>query len=217
MKELIKITENNGKKAVSARELHKYIETWHYNESYPNYIVSSFGNIKECASDKPVKIHRNNRGYKSVSINTLNGCKLKLLHRIVAETFLTVKLNEKLTVNHINGNKSDNRTINLEWVTYSENNKHAYRIGLKKGFSSLKNKRGYDYHLSREVSQYDLNGNFIKTFGSLRLASEDTKTSRGCISLCAKGKYKQANGYLWRFGSVNTYPVDVLSEVIKAN
>lgn len=212
MEQLIKVTETNGQQAVSARELHKYIETWHYNENYNGILISSFGRVKNYIENKPIKIYYNSRGYQTISCNTKR-FHLVLLHRIVAETFYGT-IGNKMTVNHINGNKQDNRSVNLEIITYSENNKHAYLIGLKKGYSSLKGKRGYEYHLSKEISQYDFNLNLIETFGSLRLASEKTKVSRNCISNCAKGIYKQAGGFIWRFGSVNTYPLDVLKQII---
>lgn len=59
----------------------------------------------------------------------------KPIHRIVAETFIENPLNKK-EVNHINGNKEDNSIANLEWVSHSENIKHAYNNKL------IKPKRG---------------------------------------------------------------------------
>lgn len=55
----------------------------------------------------------------------------KFIHRVVAETFLG-KSKFRMTVNHKNGIKSDNRLENLEWATYKENNDHARDTGLSK-------------------------------------------------------------------------------------
>lgn len=55
----------------------------------------------------------------------------ELIHRIVA-TLYVPKIEGKDFVNHKNGNKLDNRAINLEWTNRSENQKHAYQLGLQK-------------------------------------------------------------------------------------
>lgn len=54
-----------------------------------------------------------------------------MLYRLVAEHFILNPEN-KPCINHKNGVKNDNRAVNLEWNTYSENSKHAIRTGLHK-------------------------------------------------------------------------------------
>lgn len=60
-------------------------------------------------------------------------------HRLVALAFLEEPTGAAI-VNHINGNKLDNRAANLEWSSNSHNMLHAYRLGLKKPTG------GYHYH-----------------------------------------------------------------------
>ena len=57
--------------------------------------------------------------------------KICSLHRLMAETFIPNPNNYPI-INHINGDKQDNRVENLEWCTFSYNNKEAYRLGLRK-------------------------------------------------------------------------------------
>jgi len=78
-------------------------------------------------------------GYHSVLIGGTNGTQ-KYVHRIVASLFCKNPKNKKC-VNHKNGIKSDNRSENLEWVTYSENHLHAYRT-LKRKTAAGKNLGG---------------------------------------------------------------------------
>ncbi|CDD75562.1 prophage LambdaSa2 HNH endonuclease family protein [Cryptobacterium sp. CAG:338] len=71
-------------------------------------------------------------GYKVVSLWKNGKGKSVYIHRLVAETFIKNPENKK-TVNHKDGNRTNNNVSNLEWATYSENNLHEYRVLGKKG------------------------------------------------------------------------------------
>lgn len=77
-------------------------------------------------------------GYCAVSL-AKNGVVCRMhIHRLVAEAWVPKQDAAKtLHVNHKNGEKLDNRADNLEWVTPSENTRHAYEIGKKKATRKL--------------------------------------------------------------------------------
>jgi len=52
------------------------------------------------------------------------------MHRLVAQMFIGESPGKGYQVNHLDGDKANNAVDNLEWVTQSENMKHAYRTGL---------------------------------------------------------------------------------------
>ncbi|HEX9503586.1 MAG TPA: NUMOD4 domain-containing protein [Patescibacteria group bacterium] len=72
-----------------------------------------------------MKLIKMENGYQAVNLK--NHYNIKLVHRLVAETFIP-NLEAKPCVNHINGIKEDNRMDNLSWVTYSENERHSYEV-----------------------------------------------------------------------------------------
>lgn len=73
-----------------------------------------------------VKVH----GYHFVNLSCDGRARCQHVHRLVAKAFLTAD-DARPEVNHKSGVKSDNSASNLEWVTKSENSKHAYRTGLR--------------------------------------------------------------------------------------
>jgi hypothetical protein len=90
-----------------------------------NYVVYSNGGVYNLKLGRFQKLTNHTQGYLTVKINGKN----MKHHRVVAECFIP-NLENKATVNHINGIKSDNRIENLEWNTQKENNLHAYANGL---------------------------------------------------------------------------------------
>lgn len=67
------------------------------------------------------------RGYKHVNLHKDGVSKQVQVHRIVASAFVA-NTDNKPQVNHINGDKADNRAVNLEWVTQKENTIHASAV-----------------------------------------------------------------------------------------
>jgi HNH endonuclease/NUMOD4 motif len=91
------------------------------------YQISNMGNISNYR--KNLKTHIINSGYKIVGLK-LNGVHInRLMHRLVANSFID-NPEFKREVNHIDGDKLNNKSNNLEWVTSSENKRKAYELGL---------------------------------------------------------------------------------------
>lgn len=93
-------------------------------------VYSEFhGNSRRLRIMKPFL---NNSGYYRIGLFDGNGKRrVHYVHRLVAETFIPNPSNLP-TVNHIDGNKLNNRVDNLEWCTQSENVKHSVRTGRQK-------------------------------------------------------------------------------------
>lgn len=98
-----------------------------------DYIVSSFGNVAPISGRrgsrpfKPLSQSLCGSGYLKVTLRKNGNGANVMIHRIVALAFVP-NPEHKPQINHKNGNKLDNRAENLEWVTRSENQLHAYRV-----------------------------------------------------------------------------------------
>ena len=170
------------------------MEIWKNIKGYPDYAISSFGNIKNIKFDKKLNPHITDQGYCIVNIYCNKKDKHFKVHRLVAETFID-NPDKKRTVNHIDGNKLNNSVSNLEWATHSENHKHSYDK-LNRKAASL-GKKGKNAFRSLIVYQYDLNGVLIKSYDSQRSAAQELGISYNHISSVCNGKRKTSGGFFW--------------------
>ena len=143
-------------------------------------------------------------------ISNLGRIKNKKTQYILTQKSFISNPENKPTVNHININRSDNRVINLEWATYSEQ-------------SFKENKKNYKTS-GKSINQYDLDGNFIKTWNKAIDVENELKINRKNILKVLKNKRKQSGGFIWKYNIINTlieneiwekYPLE--NEVLVSN
>lgn len=173
-------------------------------KDFPDYFVDDEGNLyskkyyhihKELKRLKPKKTQR---GYLEIAIIDKENHKFyKKVHRLVAETFLPNPEN-KPEVNHINGNKRDNKVENLEWCTHSENEKHSYRVLGKKTTKHWIGKYGKEHNRSKPILQIK-DGKVIAKFYGAREAQRKTRISYQSIWHVLHGRHKTAGGYEWKY------------------
>lgn len=178
------------------------IEIWKDIPNYEGiYQISNYGNVRRLnkwdlnrreyyENIHNIKLKPNTKGYLHVDLSKNQNVKRRDVHRLVAEAFIPNPEN-KPEINHIDGNKQNNRADNLEWNTRSENLLHlAYKLHYK----------------VKPVLQYDLNGNFVKEWEGARIAAKKCGFSRSQIAATCIGKRKSANNFLWRYKTNENYP-----------
>lgn len=175
-------------------------EEWKNIEGFQSrYKISSFGNVlsvnyNKTGIPKTLKPFTNKGKYYQV---VLDGKKYSV-HRLVAEAFIPNPDNLPY-INHKDEDGLNNNVTNLEWCTAKYNINYGTcpnRIGESNQNSNTK-----------EVYQYDLDGNFIRKFKSRSEASRITGIGIMGISMCCQGGHyqngkwiniTQSGGFIWR-------------------
>ena len=105
-------------------------EIWKPIKDFEDYYeVSNKGYIRNKRTKLVLKPYTINSGYKCLKLTVNRKVTSILVHRAVATAFIPND-SFKRTVNHVDGNKLNNSADNLEWSTHSENNQHAFDLGL---------------------------------------------------------------------------------------
>lgn len=120
-------------------------ELWKSLEEYKGIRVSSIGRIWKAANKSRkerilTEFPKDRDGYCRVSVQKLDGTwTSQPVHRLVAKAFIPNPDN-KQAVNHIDGNRQNNRIENLEWVTPKENVIHSFRFGSRRVYKKVPKK-----------------------------------------------------------------------------
>lgn len=157
----------------------------HINGCNKEYIISNYGTIYDPATHKYRKLKRHHKGYLKCSFIINGKYKSKFVHRLVLMTFNPVDDMEKLQVDHIDGNKENNRLDNLEWVTNSENTRRAIEKGLWDNCFPSGNKSHHHKLSEEEVSHIKY---YLLQKYSYDKIAEMFNISKSTIAQIAKGK-----------------------------
>lgn len=173
------------------------MEQWKDVEGYEGmYQVSNLGRVKSLSRKRAIgsnwriieerilKPQNAKDGYKQVNLCRDGRQKSVTVHRLVAETFIDNPDNKK-TINHISGIKEDNRLINLEWMSQTENNRHAIAMGL-----NVPEDRPRKPIICNETGVH---------YNSLKQATEELKIPSSCISRVLKGQRKHTYGLTFSY------------------
>ena len=163
------------------------------------YQVSSKGNIKSLnynhtRKEKTLKSFQNKNGYSLVKLYKDGKIKQFLVHRLVANMFITNDDKEhKIEVNHIDEDKTNNSSSNLEWTTSKQNSNHGTR-NERLAKSSGKSR-------SKKVIGYSLTSTKVIILKSTQQAKK-FDLNQSAICACCKGKYcgnHKYKGYRWYY------------------
>ena len=148
---------------------------------FSEYFVSNLGRFKNYKGIIMENYKPHHSGYIYVRVDKNKYA----LHRIMAYTFVeNQNPSEYNVVNHIDGNKTNNSAVNLEWTDTKGNNQHSHTSGLIKYFN-------------RKIGQYDLEDNLIKEFGSIVEAEKELKIKT--IKHVLHKKQNTAGGFIFKY------------------
>ena len=106
------------------------MEIWKKIKGYSNYEISNLGRVKSLNSKKILNQYESQSGYLNVWLYNKGKRQGFRVHRLVAQQFIE-KTSDNLEVNHIDNDKKNNCTSNLEWCTRGQNIKHSFDNGYR--------------------------------------------------------------------------------------
>lgn len=182
----------------------KLVEEWRPVVGYEGlYEVSDWGNVRSLNYNKTnqVKLLKQvaaKDGYLVVCLHKNGKQKEGKIHRLVATAFIPNQ-DDKPTVDHINGNKTDNRVENLRWATQMENNNNPNTIVNMIGIQNGRQLNRPD--VSKRVLQYDLDLNLINEYPSESEACRQLGCHVGTISKSIRRGVNKVYNFNFRYAN----------------
>jgi hypothetical protein len=180
------------------------------------YLIYSDGRIYSEKTKRFIKQQVCNSGYYQVVLRVNNKSVGYFIHRLVAKHFIE-NIENKPVVNHKDGNKLNNCVDNLEWVTYSENSKHAYDNGLSSKPPTMKGRKSKDHNRSLVYSYHNKNNEIIGIYYGLNEAYEKTNVKPTTIYYCSKNETRLRNGEYFRCSSESFYRLNKNEKFMQDN
>lgn len=146
---------------------HRFLKDFCYIPEYTSYAINKDGRIYNIRRDSiynPLKIDPNNSMRNTVSVmSDFKRNNHPSIYRLLALTFIDHDSDyEELDINHINGNKHDDRVENLEWVTHRYNMIHAVETGLRTDNKVIEIKS----YLTNEIARFRSIAMFLEHFNA---------------------------------------------------
>mgnify|MGYP004417315998 CR=1 FL=1 len=124
-----------------------------------NYLISNWGRIislpRNGVSNQPKILfpYLSKFGYYRIKLSKNNQYNWNLVHRLVAQAFLP-NIHNKTQINHIDGNKQNNRFNNLEWCTAKENKMHSIDVLKRRPYTKLSEKEVLEIRSKYKSGKY---------------------------------------------------------------
>lgn len=178
-------------------------------KGFSRYTIDETGRVYSQTSKRYLHPSPDNRGYMGVELVSDDGkSKRVLIHRLVAMAFIPNKGNLP-QVNHKDENKANNNVQNLEWCTAQYNMNYGTAPARRRESTEWFYKSERIKAISREngkavskrVSQFTKDGDWIATYESAKAASLATGAPHSKIlEVCAgKPHRKTTGGFVWKY------------------
>lgn len=158
-------------------------EIWKIIPELPLYEASSYGRIRFYPNER-IRKQQKRRNYLALTIEQGEINNSFWVHRMVAQAFIE-NPNSYPMINHLDGDKYNNRPENLQWCNAKMNVNHAIETGL-----SVKEKGEF-------IVQMDMKGNTIKIWEGINNAERTLGITS--IDAALQGRQSQAGGFTWKY------------------
>lgn len=164
------------------------------------YEINRLGEIFNGKTGRKLKLALNMDGYLYFCDFCDGVTTTRYVHKIMLPSFDVPNPENKPTVNHINGDKADNRLENLEWHTMKEQMEHARDVlGRKCCFRKGQPKPEGSGTPPRPVRGTHRKTGEVREFESMHEAARQVGGNDGNICLVCQGNRKSSAGYLWEY------------------